>query len=122
MDMGQFVTEQGTTKETVRYYIDEKLLSPKKVNKKYCFTELEERDFKNIRQLRDMGLSIKVIKLIKENKEHCGTRKQWEANVDLIESELIRVESEIDLLNQEKIALKQVKKQLKELLYREEAN
>jgi DNA-binding transcriptional MerR regulator len=122
MDMGQFVTEQSTTKETVRYYIDEKLLSPKKVNKKYCFTELEERDFKNIRQLRDMGLSIKVIKLIKENKEHCGTRKQWEANVDLIDTELIRVESEIDLLNQEKVVLKQVKKQLNELLYREEAN
>ncbi|MGL5687087.1 MAG: MerR family transcriptional regulator [Vagococcus fluvialis] len=122
MDMGQFVTEQDTTKETVRYYIDEKLLSPEKVNKKYCFTELEERDFKNIRQLRDMGLSIKVIKLIKENKEYCGTRKQWEANVDLIDTELIRVESEIERLNQEKIALKQVKKQLKELLYREEAN
>lgn len=122
MDMGQFVTEQDTTKETVRYYIDEKLLSPEKVNKKYCFTELEERDFKNIRQLRDMGLSIKVIKLIKENKEHCGTMKQWEANVDLIDTELIRVESEIERLNQEKVALKQVNKQLKELLYREEAN
>lgn len=122
MDMGQFVTEQDTTKETVRYYIDEKLISPEKVNKKYCFTELEECDFKNIRQLRDIGLSIKVIKLIKENKEHCGTRKQWEANVDLIDTELTRVESEIERLNQEKIALKQVNKQLKEQLYREEAN
>lgn len=63
-----------------------------------------------------------MIKLIKENKEHCGTRKQWEANVDLIDTELTRVESEIERLNQEKIALKQVNKQLKEQLYREEAN
>lgn len=116
MRIGQFIEEMKTTKETIRYYIDEKLMTPKKVDGRYEFTEKDKKDFKSIRELREMGLSIRVIKEIKKNKEFCGTKKQWESNLNIIESELVKIESELERLNNEKLALINAKKKLKNKL------
>lgn len=116
MRIGQFITEMNTTKETVRYYIDEKLLTSNKIEGKYEFTETDQNDFKNIRELRTMGLPIRVIKEIKKNKEFCGTNMQWESNINIIDAELLKVESELKKLNEEKIALINVREKLKNKL------
>lgn len=116
MQIGQFITEMKTTKETVRYYIDEQLLTPEKVNGKYEFTKIEQNEFENIRELRDMGLPIRVIKQIKMNKDFCGTKRQWESNLTIIDIELSRVELELEQLNNEKLALNAVRDALKSRL------
>lgn len=116
MKIGQFVTEMKTTKETVRYYIDEQLLTPKKIQGRYNFTEVELNDFRNIRELREIGLSIRIIKEIKKNKEYCGTKKQWESNFNIINTELLRIELELETLNNERLALINVREQLKKKL------
>lgn len=66
MYIGEFIQTFETTRETVRYYIEEGLLTPIKVNGKYFFEDIDRSDFKNIRELRDMGLSIRVLKQIKK--------------------------------------------------------
>ncbi|MGX7024053.1 MerR family transcriptional regulator [Vagococcus hydrophili] len=116
MRIGQFIEEMKTTKETIRYYIDEKLMTPKKVDGRYEFTEKDKKDFKSIRELREMGLSIRVIKEIKKNKEFCDTKKQWESNLNIIDSELVKIEIELERLSNEKIALINAKKKLKNKL------
>lgn len=101
-----------TTKETVRYYIDEQLITSEKVQGKYKFTKVEKSDFKSIREVRNMGLPIKIIKQIKENKEYCGTNKQRKSNLDMIDTELSRVDLELNKLNEERLSLLAVRKEL----------
>lgn len=116
MFIGEFVKEMETTKETIRYYIDEKLLSPEKEDGKYLFTEKEKLDFENIKNLKNMGMPIRVIKQIKENTKYCGTEKQWELNLKIIEDELLKIEIKIKKINKEKLMLLEAKKQLIEVL------
>ncbi|EKT8876237.1 hypothetical protein CJ755_003097 [Listeria monocytogenes] len=53
--------------------------------------------------LKSLGLSLELIKEIKESHEkNCGTSDQWENNLSIIESELERTKEE-----KEKIILKE---------------
>lgn len=116
MYIGEFIQMFEITRETVRYYIDEGLLTPKKQDGKYYFTDIEMSDFKNIRELRDMGLSIRVLREIKENRKDCGSVAQWESNLQIIEDELERVGTQLDTLAKQKKALENVSSQLKVVL------
>ncbi|RHH69974.1 MULTISPECIES: MerR family transcriptional regulator [Vagococcus] len=116
MYIGEFIQTFETTRETVRYYIEEGLLTPTKVNGNYFFTDLDISDFKNIRELRDMGLSIRVLKQIKKNKKDCGSKRQWEDNFQIINDELERVEKELEILAQQKKTLEAVSNQLQLVL------
>ena len=114
MQIGKFIEEVGTTRETIRYYIEEGLLTPDKKAGKYLFSPNEIEDFKSIRELREMGLSIKIIKTIKANKDYCGTDKQWQSNLKLIEDELKEVNEHLKVLQKQKETLTQVKYLLEE--------
>lgn len=116
MYIGEFIKVYETTRETVRYYIEEGLLTPKKREGKYYFTDIEISDFLSIRELREMGLSIRVLKKIKENKKDCGTSIQWESNLKIIDDELERVEKELDILAQQKKTLETISSQLRLVL------
>lgn len=116
MFIGEFIKKENTTRETVRFYIDEELLTPEKINGKFNFTAKEQDDFQNIRELKHMGLSIRVIKQIKKNKENCGTKMQWTDNLGIIEEELERVTQELMELEQRKLALIKVKHKLEEMV------
>lgn len=117
MNISKFVEQQNTTLDTVKYYIKLKLLTPKKENNWYVFSSKEEEDFKNIVYLKSLGLSLELIKEIKETHEvGCGTSEQWEKNLFIIESELERTK-----LEKEKVILKEslllnVKEELNKLL------
>ena len=109
MQIGQFIKEMDSTRETVRYYIEEELLTPEKISGKYFFSDKEVLDFKNIRELRDAGLTIRVIKKIKANKVHCGTEIQWETNLTIIEDELLLIDEQMKQLANQKMNLKKAK-------------
>lgn len=118
MLIGKFIKETETTRETVRYYIDEALLTPEKINGKYNFTKQDKEDFKNIRELREMGLSIKVIKQIKKNHEQCGTVNQWQSNLEIVDKELNHVLVALEKLSQQKQVLSEMKEELEKLIDR----
>lgn len=118
MLIGKFIKETETTRETVRYYIDEALLTPEKINGKYNFTKQDKEDFKNIRELREMGLSIKVIKQIKKNHEQCGTVNQWQSNLEIVDKELNHVLVALEKLSQQKQVLGEMKEELEKLIDR----
>jgi len=103
MNISEFVEQQKTTLDTVKYYIKLKLLTPQKKNNWYIFSSKEKDDFQNIMYLKSLGLSLELIKEIKESHEkNCGTSDQWENNLSIIESELERTKEE-----KEKIILKE---------------
>lgn len=68
MKLDQFITEMKTTKEIVRYYIDEQLITLKKIQGRYIFTEVEINDLQNISELIEMRLPIRSIKKLKKVK------------------------------------------------------
>lgn len=69
MKLDQFITEMKTTKEIVRYYIDEQLITLKKIQGRYIFTEVEINDLQNISELIEMRLPIRSIKKLKKVKD-----------------------------------------------------
>ncbi|KAF1298056.1 hypothetical protein BAU15_09400 [Enterococcus sp. JM4C] len=95
MTISEFVRQQNTTIDTVKHYLKLGLLTPDKKNSWYDFSAKEVEDFQNIVELKALGLSLEVIKQIKESHEtNCGTAMQWQENLAVIEGELDRVNRE----------------------------
>jgi len=114
--IGKFIKEVASTRETVRYYIEEQLLTPQKREGKYYFTSEDLADFMAVRELRSLGLPIRLIKEINQNRKACGTKTQWQANLQIIEQELNRVQTEINTLTQRQNQLLDLQNQLRKKL------
>lgn len=101
MKIGKFIKLNQTTRDTIRYYMDEKLLTPVKKEGNYWFSEKEQADFEAIRELRELGFSIKGIKAIQANRltHGCGSQEQWAGNRQLVNQELLDIESELAVLH-----------------------
>lgn len=108
MNISEFVSKQNTTIDTVKYYIKLGLLTPEKKNNWYSFSLKEVTDFQNIVYLKSLGLSLELIKKIKDSHEYnCGTITQWENNLAIINREIENIKKEQDKLTlQEKLLLK----------------
>ncbi|WP_091403326.1 MerR family transcriptional regulator [Geotoga petraea] len=61
MKMGDFCKNFDINSDTVRYYIDEGLLAPRKRNNRYEFTDNDLRDMESINKYKDLNFSIKQI-------------------------------------------------------------
>jgi len=61
MKMGDFCKKFDINADTVRYYIDEGLLAPRKRNNRYEFTDNDLRDMEAINKYKDLNFSIKQI-------------------------------------------------------------
>lgn len=118
MKIAQFIEKHRTTRDTIRYYIEMGLLTPNKKGSWYDFTEQDSDDFESIRELKELGLSIKGIKEIKDIHETlCGTEEQWVRNMQVITNEISGVEAAIQELMERKQKLELAQQQLKEMLY-----
>ncbi|WNS44702.1 MerR family transcriptional regulator [Paenibacillus sp. MMS20-IR301] len=75
MQIGGFVSEMGTTADTVRYYMELHLLKPALVRGRYFFAEKEVMDFRAVTQLKQWGLAMKEIQRLFGYKAEsgCGT-------------------------------------------------
>lgn len=108
MKIGKFIETNESTRDTIRYYIEEQLLTPEKRAGNYWFSEKEQEDYHAIRELRELGFSIKGIKAIQANRlvHGCGSQGQWSGNRELVENELADIESELQVLlgRQKKLA------------------
>lgn len=99
MFISEFAHSMNTTVDTVKYYIQLGLLTPIKKHSWYQFTNKEIQDFKNILELKELGLSLEAILKIKHIHEtKCGTKEQWEANHQVLSLELCEAEEEIERL------------------------
>ncbi|WP_367301044.1 MerR family transcriptional regulator [Leuconostoc carnosum] len=117
MFLKDFLIKTGTNRDTIRYYIQQQLLDPEKIQGKYYFTTQEFQDYQDIMALKEMGFSIKSIQSIKKwHDNNCGTKEQWEHNLQIIDEEIAHIEKEIYILENRKQRLVQVKEQLKVLI------
>ncbi|MFC0234087.1 MerR family transcriptional regulator [Vagococcus entomophilus] len=119
MYIGKFQQQMNTTRDTVRYYMEQKLLHPKKKNGNYWFEEQEIADFEAILELKAMGFSISTIRVIKENRAKlgCNTKDQHQENLKLVESELQNVSQKIEAYRQQKKHLETTKVLLEQSLF-----
>ncbi|MFT8917298.1 MAG: MerR family transcriptional regulator [Oenococcus sp.] len=117
MQLREFTAAADTTRDTVRFYIEEDLLTPNKSAGKYVFTRQEITAYDEIMQLKQLGFSIELIKKIKQQHDiHCSTSEQWQQNLALVEKEIQRAEHELKRIAQRKEKLIRVSNQLKNLL------
>lgn len=117
MFIGEFCRECQTTKDTVRFYVAERLLLPEKRGRNYWYSQQEVADFKEIRALQQLGFSIKAICQIRQlHTTQCGTTLQWQANAQIVAEELTKVEEELKVLQLRREKLKNVQEKLIALL------
>lgn len=62
MKIGEFAKKHDVTVDTVRYYIDEGLLTPFRENTQYCFTEIDDDVMDSILALKSMNFKIDEMK------------------------------------------------------------
>lgn len=110
MQTGELIKRCHTTRDTVRFYIEEGLLAPCKVNGRYKWTELDADTLEVILEFRKLGLSVEQIKVVKALRDnHCGTREQWESNHRLISHLIQTTQEECEILQKRILVLEQVK-------------
>lgn len=117
MLIGEFIQKHQTTKDTVRFYVQEGLLTPVRRGQNYWYSAADESDFDQIKTLQQMGFSIAAIKKIREEHEkHCGTTEQWQFNLHLIDAELTEISVQEKQLADRRAGLTDLKEQLVALL------
>ncbi|MCV3295833.1 MAG: MerR family transcriptional regulator [Oenococcus sp.] len=117
MQLKEFMAAVGTTRDTVRFYIEKDLLAPNKSAGKYVFTRQEITAYDEIIQLKELGFSIELIRKIKRQHDiNCSTSEQWQQNLALVENEIQGAEYELKRIEQRKEKLTRISNQLKDLL------
>lgn len=114
MYLKQFIREMNTTRDTVRFYIDLQLLTPKCRGKNYWFGNQEKYAFAQVKGLQELGFSLQEIQTIKHSHDQfCGTELQWKSNLQLIAAKLQKVDQEIADLENKRAGLAQLEAVLK---------
>jgi DNA-binding transcriptional MerR regulator len=72
MRIGQFIKEASTTKDTVRHYEDLHLIKPSISYSRREYGKKELEDFMAIKEMQELGLSLKEIQAIFQVKENMG--------------------------------------------------
>lgn len=117
MFLKTFLIKTRSTRDTVRFYIEQELLTPSKKAGKYNFTDQSVDDYQEIIALKQMGLSITAIKAIKKmHDEGCGTSEQRQQNTIIISEALDNVDTELAVLNDRKKRLIAMKEQLEKTM------
>lgn len=118
MFISEFAHSMNTTVGTVKYYIQLGLLTPTKKHSWYQFANKEIEDFKNILELKELGLSLdSIIKIKHIHEKKCGTKEQWEANHQVLSIKLHEVEEEIERLINRKNNLVKLIQQLEDKIH-----
>lgn len=113
MLIGEFIQKYQTTKDTVRFYVAEGLLTPARHGRNYWYSEADGSDFEQIKALQEMGFSIASIQQIREQHDkHCGTTEQWRFNLSLIDRELTGITQREEELAHRRASLEDLKSQL----------
>lgn len=110
---GGFIQKYQTTKDNVRFYVEEGLLTPARHGRNYWYSEADGSDFEQIKALQEMGFSIAAIQQIREQHDkHCGTTEQWRFNLNLIERELAGITQQEQELANRRAGLEDLRDQL----------
>lgn len=117
MKTGQVTQDFMITRDTLRHYIKEGLLSPRLVKGKYDWSEKDLEDLETILGLRQMGLSLRAISRIKYLHENaCSTSEQWLENQRVFEEEIQTCQDKIEILLKQKSLLEEVLTQINQKL------
>ncbi|MGT2950841.1 hypothetical protein BU202_06055 [Streptococcus cuniculi] len=115
MKTGQITQTYHISRDTLRFYITKGLLAPAIVQGHYKWSKDDCKDLENILQLRELGLSIKAIKRMKEvHDTMCGTREQWLENRQVLQDEIAERKAHIQQLEQQIQNMTELLEQLNE--------
>ncbi|MCQ2009990.1 MerR family transcriptional regulator [Sporolactobacillus sp. STSJ-5] len=108
MKIGEFVKQCGTTKDTVRYYEELMLIQPDASNQYKEYSQKNIEDFRVIKEMQNLGLSLKIIQSVfkMKKKSGCGSQK-------LIRDVTIALEKQETFLMNEEIKIRNQRKQLR---------
>nr|WP_304654827.1 MerR family transcriptional regulator [Sporolactobacillus sp. STSJ-5] len=106
--IGEFVKQCGTTKDTVRYYEELMLIQPDASNQYKEYSQKNIEDFRVIKEMQNLGLSLKIIQSVfkMKKKSGCGSQK-------LIRDVTIALEKQETFLMNEEIKIRNQRKQLR---------
>jgi DNA-binding transcriptional MerR regulator len=72
MKIGAFMEQMATTQDTVRHYEELGLLTPVRENTRRIYSEKEVADFAAIKEMQQLGMSLREIQVIFEVKRSSG--------------------------------------------------
>ncbi|MER0124111.1 MerR family transcriptional regulator [Streptococcus sp. ZJ93] len=102
MKTGHITQTYKVSRDTLRFYIKKGLLAPTIQEGQYSWSEQDCQELENILQLRELGLSIKVIQRMKEvHDTMCGTREQWLENRHVLQNEIAERKKMIEQLEKQ---------------------
>lgn len=117
MKTGQITQNYDISRDTLRFYMEQGLLTPQLKNGKYDWSQQDLEDLENVLHLRQLGFSAKAILRFKEvHDAYCGTPRQWQENKEVIEEEIRDKDAKIAKLLAEKEDLLQLHAQLEDKL------
>ncbi|WP_105121715.1 MerR family transcriptional regulator [Streptococcus suis] len=117
MKTGQVMQQFGIKRDTLRFYTEQGLLQPQRIDGNYYWNEEEINNLENILGLRQLGLSVKAIIRIKElHNTKCDSLEQLKENKQVILDEISDREKQILLLQEQKENLQNLLKQIEEKL------
>lgn len=117
IQIGDFIAEVETTKDTVRHYETLGLLSPKWENGRRIYTVKDVEDFQVIKEMQAFGLALKDIQAIFESKQKdgCGSEPLIKSVKAKLKEKLATLMEEKAVINQKVAGVKQTLKALKDL-------
>lgn len=95
MNTSDIEQKYAVSKETLRYYIEQDLITPSCVDDSFTWSEQDELDLQTILYLREMGLSIEsMIKLKQTREDYPGLQAKLMHRMQIIKDEIEEVEVE----------------------------
>jgi len=118
MKIGEFVTLMNTTKDTVRYYEELKLLNPKWQKNNKDYGEKDILHFQVVQELKGFGLTLREIQLIFNIKDDskCGDKQLIAQVCRNLTEQLDRLRQEEEEIYRRRKNLEHQVEELKQLL------
>ncbi|MGY0694643.1 MerR family transcriptional regulator [Virgibacillus sp. FSP13] len=111
MKIGAFIKAVETTKDTVRHYEELGMIQPRWDHNRRIYVEKDIQDFHAIKEMQELGMSLKEIQFMFEIK-----RKKGCGSPELLAGITEKMQARQRQLLEEEQAIKHRKEQVKEML------
>ncbi|MGG0658308.1 MerR family transcriptional regulator [Rummeliibacillus pycnus] len=111
MKISEFIEMVNTTKDTVRYYEELEILRPSWIDHRRNYTEQDITDFEVIKEMKNLGLSMKDIQMIFKIKRETDCNSK-----ELISSILLKLNSSKEHFETEVLDIQNKLQMIEELI------
>ena len=111
MKISEFIERVSTTKDTVRYYEELEILRSSWIDHRRNYTEQDITDFEVIKEMKNLGLSMKDIQMIFKIKRETACN-----SIELISSILLKLNSSKEYFETEVLDIQNKLQMIEELI------